>query len=235
MILSIIIPVFNEERTIRQLIEKVSNVKLTQGLKKEIIVINDGSTDRTLKHLKQLGTKIKVINHAKNLGKGAAVRTGISYSTGDILVIQDADLEYDPQDFNRLVEPILKNQYQVVYGTRLKDYPLKLWGKDKTPLPTHYLGNKLLTALTNFLFSSNLTDMETCYKLFKKEVLVGIDLKSNKFDIEPELTAKILKKGNKICDLPIKTQPRSFKEGKKINWKDGFSAIKALIKYRFVD
>src|SRR5216684_2939034 len=141
MILSIIIPIFNEDKTIKKILELVKAVKLPNGLKKEIIIVNDGSSDRTLTILKNLrDKKLKILNHKHNLGKGAAVRTGIQNAAGDILVIQDADLEYDPQDFNRLIEPILKSQYKVVYGTRLKDYPLKLWGRDKTPLPSHYLG-----------------------------------------------------------------------------------------------
>ncbi len=231
MKLSIIIPVFNEEETIEQLLKKVTQVKLPGSIKKEIIIVDDGSKDQTTKILDKL--EYKYIKHQINQGKGAAVKTGLKNSTGDIVIIQDADLEYDPNYYPLLLQPILKNKADVVFGTRLDKYPLNLFGEYKTVLPTHLIANKFLTMLTNLIYGSNLTDMETCYKLFRKEVLSGIELNSKKFDFEPEITAKILKKGTQILEVPIKVKPRGYKEGKKIGWKDGFQAIWTLVKYRF--
>ena len=235
MKLSIIIPVFNEEKTLELLLNKVFQVKLPQHINKEIIVIDDGSDDSTGKILVKHKKKIKISKHKKNLGKGAAIRTGLELATGDFLIIQDADLEYNPQDYLRLLIPMISKKHLVVYGTRLKNYPLVLRGKNKTPIPTHWLGNKFLTLLTNILYGSSITDMETGYKLFRKEVIEQINLKSNRFEIEPEITAKILKKGHFIKEIPIKVSPRTHQEGKKISWRDGISAAVALIKYRFVD
>lgn len=233
MKLSIIIPVFNEEKTIKEIISRVKKVKLPKNFSKEIIVVNDASSDRTGQILRRIKA-ISIYNHAKNMGKGAAVRTGFKKAEGDILLIQDADLEYDPRDYMKLVKPLLEGE-SVVYGTRLKNYPLTITGAKKTPLVTHYLGNKLLTWLTNILYTPSLTDMETCYKAFKKDVLKKITLKSNRFEFEPEITAKVLKKGYKIYEVPIKVNPRGYEEGKKITWRDGFVALWALVKYRFVD
>jgi len=233
--LSIVIPVFNEENTVHELLNKVISVKLPKGFIKEIIVIDDGSFDNTSKILKFFSKKITLITHTQNMGKGAAVRSGFKNIEGDYIIIQDADLEYDPEDFKKLLKPIIRGKSEVVYGTRLLDYPLKLWGKEKTILPSHLIGNKLLTFFTNLLYRSNLTDMETCYKLFTKNVVESINLKSSGFDIEPEITAKILKKNIKILEVPIKVVPRTHKEGKKISWRDGFQAILTLIKYRFYD
>jgi glycosyltransferase involved in cell wall biosynthesis len=231
--LSIIIPVFNEEKTISELLDQVIGVKLPKGINKEIIVVNDGSTDQTVAILESYKNKIKFIHHTKNKGKGAAVRTGFVKARGDFLLIQDADLEYNPQDYSKLLEPLIQKIAKVVYGTRLVDYPLRLWGANKTPLPLHWISNKFLTKLTNLLYRSNLTDMETCYKLMTKEVLKAIDLKANKFDIEPEITAKILLSGHVIHEVPIKVKPRTKSEGKKIGWKDGIHAIWAIMKYRY--
>ena len=234
MKLSIIIPAFNEQSSVAQILSKVNEVKLPNA-DKEIIVVNDGSSDNTDKILTAQKIKFKYLKHKKNLGKGAAIRTGIKVATGNIVLIQDADLEYNPQDYLKLLEPILENKVSVVYGTRLANYPLKFWGKDKTVLPTHLLANKFLTLLTNLLYSSKLTDMETGYKVFKKEVLDSISIKSNKFDFEAEVTIRILKKNIKILEIPIITQPRGYNEGKKIGWKDGVSAVWTLIKYKFTN
>jgi len=234
MKLSIIIPVYNEEATIAKLIDKVGAINLPKSVRKEIIVVDDASIDSSSeKASKVKGIKLK--RHKKNLGKGAAVKTGIEASTGEIIIIQDADLEYDPNDIPRLVKPIIDGKAKVVYGSRLKNYPLKLFGKNKTPLITHFIGNKFLTFITNMLYGDDVTDMETCYKVFKKEVLDEIEINSKGFEFEPEITAKILKKGYEIYEVSIKVKPRGYDEGKKITWKDGFAAVWTLLKYRFVD
>lgn len=238
MKLSIIIPVYNEEKTISQILNIVKKLQLPGNLEKEIIVVDDGSTDNTekvLSEFKMENLKCKILRHEKNKGKGAAVRTGLQEANGQIFLIQDADLEYNPQDYQKLLTPILEKRTQVVYGTRLKNYPLKFWGKNKTVLPTHLIANKFLTALTNILYFSNLTDMETCYKIFTKEVIKDITIKANRFDFEPELTAKILKKRIKIVEIPIISHPRTYSEGKKIGVTDFFIAIWTLFKYRFIN
>lgn len=232
MKLSVIVPVYNEEKTVKKILNKVKAVKLPSGLKTEIVVVNDGSKDKTSKILRTI-KGIKVINNKENRGKGFAVRTGFKNATGDIFIIQDADLEYDPRDYKKLLKPILAGKAKVVYGTRLKNYPLILFGEEKTPLVAHYMANKFLTVLTNLLYNSNLTDVETCYKVLARDVLNPIKLSADKFEIEPEITAKVLKAGYKIYEVPIKVKPRGYKEGKKITWKDGFQAIWAIVKYRF--
>lgn len=237
MKLSIIIPAFNEEKTISEILKRVHEVNLGE-LKKEVVVVDDGSTDKTLElaHLfAKSHPEVRVIEHKKNKGKGSAVLTGIKESTGEILIIQDADLEYDPQDIPRLVAPIVKKQYRVVYGTRLRMAPV-LFGKNKTPLLIHYFGNKFLSLLTTVLYGARVTDMETCYKAFERNVLNGVRLKSRSFNFEPEITAKILKKRIKILELDIKTKPRGWEEGKKLHTvRDGSIALWTLIKYRFVN
>lgn len=234
--ISIVIPVYNEERTIEQLLNKVEQVKLQGSLKKEIIVISDGSSDNTDKILSGLKMNgFKFIRHERNSGKGAAIRTGLKNATGDLIIIQDADLEYDPSYYKLLLEPILERGAQVVYGSRLMDYPLRFWGANKTVLPVHLIANKFLTLLTNLLYGSQITDMETGYKLFKSEVLKFFVIDSNKFDFEAEVTAKILRLKIPIIEVPIKVKPRTYAEGKKIGWKDGVLAIWTLLKYRFTD
>lgn len=235
MKLSIIIPLFNEEKTISKLLDKITSLKLPKSIRREIVVVNDGSTDNSFLGLKKWFKKIKYFKNEKNMGKGFAIRMGLHKSTGDVIIIQDSDLEYDPAFYPLLLKPILEKRAQVVYGTRLTSYPLKLWGRDKTILPTHLIANKFLSFLTNFLYGSNLTDMETGYKFFKRNVLEQISLKSNRFEIEAEITAKILKKRIRIVEVPIKTIPRTYKEGKKIGWLDGFVAIWTLLKYKWKD
>lgn len=229
--LSIIIPVFNEEKTIKELLKKVTRARLPDGMGKEIIVIDDGSIDKTREFL--ANSKFKIIKHKKNLGKGAAIRSGIKIATGEYLIIQDADLEYNPEDYQKLLQPILKNQAKTVYGTRLVNYPLKIWGKNKTVLPLHLIANRFLTWLVNFLYGSKLTDMETGYKLFTREAIKKLDLKSSGFEIEPEITIKTLNLGYDIVEVPIKTKPRGYDQGKKINFWDGLLAVWIILKYKF--
>lgn len=245
MILSIIIPVFNEEKTIGEILRKVLSVKLPKDIQKEIIVVDDGSTDNTRKVLsefkmfasanfvgKNQNLKFKILRHKKNRGKGMAIRSGLSVAIGDYIIIQDADLEYDPKDYVKLLDPMFQKKTKVVFGSRLINYPLKLWGRDKTVLPLHLIANRFLTGLVNTLYGSSLTDMETCYKLFTKEVLSKINLVSNRFEIEPEITIKILKAGYGISEVPIIIKPRTYAEGKKIGFGDGLKAIWIIIWYR---
>jgi len=228
MKLSIIVPVYNEEKTLEKILDRVKAVKLS--IEKEIIIIDDFSSDSTREILKKIkDPQIKVIYHEKNQGKGSAIRTGIKYTTGDIFIIQDADLEYSPEEYPQLIQPILDGKTQVVYGSRYKG---KKSGKN---IMIHLWGNKILTLITKILYLQNISDMETCYKVFKKDVLEGIRLKAKRFDFEPEITAKIIKKGYKIYEVPITYRSRLFDEGKKITWKDGVKALFYLIKYRFVN
>jgi dolichol-phosphate mannosyltransferase len=234
MKLSIIIPAFNEEKTISEVLKKVKKVPLGKNITKEIIVVDDFSADKTSDILK--GIKgISVYRHKENLGKGAAVATGISKASGDVLIIQDADLEYEPKYIPKLLKLMLTRDVDVVYGSRLKNYPLRLSGVKRTPLVLHYLGNQFLSMITSLLYGVRITDMETGYKMFRRKVLEGITIESKKFDLEPEITSKVLKKGYKIIEIPIHTTPRGYDEGKKITWKDGFVALKTLIKYKFTD
>jgi len=239
MKLSIIVPVFNEEKTIAQVLERVLNLKIP-GAKKEVIVVDDGSTDTTSSEIKNLirhfgGKNFKVLRHAKNLGKGAAVRTGIRRATGDYIIIQDADLEYDVNDIPRLVAEI-KGKKDVVYGTRLARLPHLTDEERRLQFLIHYLGNRFLSLLTSILYGQWITDMETCYKLFPRSEIKNISLRSKRFDFEPEITSKLLKKGFTIREVPIKTKPRGYEEGKKLNTiRDGTIALWTLIKYRFVD
>lgn len=232
---TIIIPAYNEERTVAEVLKKVNSLSLGD-LKKEIIVIDDGSTDQTFNKIRSVAKDIPSlypIRHKKNKGKGAAVVSGIKKATGDIIVIQDADLEYNPEDIPRLIKPILDNKAMVVYGTRLKTKPV-FFGKNRTPHLHHFFGNKLLSLITSILYGSSISDMETGYKAMKQEVLSGIRLHARSFDFEPEITAKILKKKIRIYEIPIKTRPRSYQEGKKILWtRDGLQALYTLIKYKF--
>ena len=232
MKISIVMPVYNEEKTIAQILEKVCAVRLPW--EKEIIVVNDGSIDKSEEKIQPFRKKIVYIKQ-DNQGKGAAVRTGIEKATGDYIVIQDADLEYDPQDINRLISRADGNFESVIYGSRLTEPPV-LFGPDRTPILLHYFGNKVLSLVTSLLYGTWLTDMETCYKLFPKKAMEKIHIRARGFEFEPEITAKLLKNGYKITEIPITTKPRDFSEGKKLNtWKDGRKAFTALIKYRFVD
>lgn len=228
MKLSIIVPVYNEDKTIGKLIRIIKGVDL-KGIKKEIIVVDDSSKDKTVEKLKKING-IKLILHRKNLGKGAAIRTGIKYVTGDVVIIQDADLEYDPNDYYKLIKPIIERKAEVVYGSRR----LKKENKKHSGI-SFYLGGLILTAIVNLLYGIKITDEPTCYKVFRVDILKEINLKCNRFEFCPEVTAKVAKKGIKIYEIPISYFPRSIKQGKKIKWRDGIDAIWTLLKYRFVD
>ena len=229
MQLSIIIPIFNEVKTLDTLIERVLAVDLGE-IGKELVLVDDGSTDGTRDLLKKYEDRpgFRVILHKKNGGKGRAVRTGLQNSSGDFLIIQDADLEYDPNDYKRLLAPILDGKADVVYGSRFK-------GEGRAFLATHYYGNKFVTFMANILYNTCLTDMETCYKVFRRGVFDKVRLRSNKFDIEPEITAKVFKNHFRVYEVPISYSGRDFAEGKKITWRDGFFALWALLKFRFMD
>lgn len=230
MILSVLIPVFNEKNTILEILRKINEINLKDlGFEKEIIIVDDGSTDGTIDILKGLEANYKIIYHFKNQGKGAAIRTGLKEVSGEYVIIQDADLEYDPRDYRRLLETALKNDAQVVYGSR------RINPQNKFSYTSYYLGGVFLNLAANFLYRTKITDESTCYKLFKTGFIKSIPLKCQKFEFCPEVTAKILKKGIKIYEAPINYYPRHIKEGKKIKWRDGVIALWTLIKYKFID
>ncbi len=227
MNLSVIIPVYNEVENICEIIKRVQSLHLAN----EIIVVDDGSTDGTRALLTELDGKenVRVILHDHNQGKGAAVVTGLRAAKGDLLLIQDADLEYDPRDYPELVKPINEDIADVVYGSRF------LGGPRRVAMFWHMLANKLLTVMTNILYDTILTDMETGYKVFRRGVIDGMNIRSKRFDFEPEFTAKILKRRYRIFEVPITFNPRDYSQGKKIKLKDAFAAVWTLLKYRFVD
>ncbi len=227
MTLSVIVPVYNEENTIRELVSRVEKV----GLADEIVLVDDGSKDGTPAILRELAKAkhIRLIEHERNRGKGAAVRTGIEAAAMDLILIQDADLEYDPRDYPALLKPIEEGQADVVYGSRFLGAarrPILFW---------NMVANRLLTLMTNILYNNILTDMETGYKLFRAEIIKNIPIHANSFDFEPEITAKLLKRKVRIFEVPITFNPRDYTEGKKIGIKDAFQAVWTLLKYRFVD
>jgi glycosyltransferase involved in cell wall biosynthesis len=227
--LSVVVPVFNERNTLVEIVRRMRAVELPDGIEREIIVVDDGSDDGTRDVLKQLGdSTVRVVLHDRNRGKGAAVRTGFRHATGEYVLVQDADLEYDPEDWPRLLSPVVRGRARVVYGSRFT-------GERRNMLFLHWIGNRFLSLTTNVLYNTTLSDMETCYKLIDRSLLDEIGLQSDKFDIEPEITAKILKRGVRIYEVPISYAGREFDEGKKITWRDGFAALWTLVKYRFRD
>ena len=227
MKLSVLIPVYNEMENIREILSRVRATKLA----KEIIVVDDGSSDGTREVLKKLDGrhKVRVILHEKNLGKGAAVATGLREARGDVVLIQDADLEYNPRDYPALLQPIEEGLADVVYGSRF------LGGPHRVTMFWHLVANRLLTLLTNILYNTILTDMETGYKVFRRKIVENMTLRAKRFDFEPEFTAKVLKRHYRIFEVPISFNPRDYSQGKKIKLKDAFQAVWTLLKYRIVD
>jgi glycosyltransferase involved in cell wall biosynthesis len=224
--LSVIVPVFNERSTVAEIVRRMRAVELP--VEREIVIVDDGSYDGTTDVLTQLrDSTVRVVGHGANRGKGAAIRTGLENSTGDLVLVQDADLEYDPEDWPRLLAPVLKGRARVVYGSRFT-------GERRNMLFLHWVGNRFLSLVTNVLYNSTLSDMETCYKLFDRRVLDGIRLQADRFDFEPEFTAKVLRRGIRIYEVPISYAGREPNEGKKITWHDGVIALWTLVKYRFV-
>jgi glycosyltransferase involved in cell wall biosynthesis len=225
--LSVIVPVYNERNTVAEIVRRMRSVELP--LEREIVIVDDGSTDGTRQVLSQLAdSTVHVVLHDRNQGKGAAVRTGLAQVTGDLVLIQDADLEYDPDDWPKLLAPAMKGRARVVYGSRFT-------GERRNMLFIHWVGNRFLSLITNVLYNTTLSDMETCYKLFERDVIQAIHLRSTGFDFEPEVTAKVLRQGIRIYEVPISYSGREFDEGKKITWQDGFAALWTLVRYRFVD
>ena len=225
-LLSVIVPVFNERTTVAEILRRMRTVSLPMDL--EIVVVDDGSTDGSDLVLAALGdSTVRVLRHDTNQGKGAAIRTGLAVARGDLVLIQDADLEYDPDDWPKLLAPLLKRKADVVYGSRFT-------GERKNMLFWHWMGNRTLSLVTNVLYNTTISDMETCYKLFDRTALDGITIESDRFEFEPEITAKLLRRGHRIYEVPISYNGREFHEGKKITWRDGFGALRALLKYRFV-
>jgi glycosyltransferase involved in cell wall biosynthesis len=223
--LTVIVPVFNERTTVAEIIRRIRAVDIP--LVVDVIAVDDGSSDGTDKVLAALeDSTVRVLTHPVNQGKGAAIRSGLAIARGDLVLIQDADLEYDPEDWPRLLDPILRGKARVVYGSRFT-------GERRNMMPLHWIGNRFLSLVTNVLYSSTLSDMETCYKLFDRQAIEGIVVQSDRFDFEPEITAKVLRRGFRIYEVPISYAGRETTEGKKITWRDGFGALKALVKFRF--
>lgn len=232
--LSILIPAYNEERTIHKILEKVRDVQLIHNIEKEVILVNDASKDNTIEKVEQFkkenpSLNLQLFSQEKNMGKGAAINRAFKEATGDYVIVQDADLEYDPEDYNLLIQPIFYDNADVVYGSRFKGNAphriLFFW---------HSIGNKFLTFLSNMMTNLNLSDMETCYKMIRTSIVKDINIRENRFGIEPEITAKLARvKGVRIYEVGISYYGRTYEEGKKIGWKDGFRAIYCIFKYKF--
>jgi glycosyltransferase involved in cell wall biosynthesis len=222
--LSVIVPVFNERHTVAEILRRMRRVALPVDL--EVVVVDDASSDGTEKVLGALeDSTVRVVRHPVNQGKGAAVRTALGYVRGDLVMVQDADLEYDPEDWPKLLAPLLKGRARVVYGSRFT-------GERKNMLFWHWVGNRFLSLVTNVLYNTTLSDMETCYKCFDRQVIEGLTIESDRFEFEPEITAKVLRRGHRIYEVPISYTGRELHEGKKITWRDGITALWTLVRYR---
>jgi len=231
-LLSIVIPVYNEKDYIREIIKRVQEAPIPGDLERELVIVDDYSGDGTREILTEEYSQvdnIRLFFHEKNQGKGAALRTGFSKVQGDIVLIQDADLEYDPKDYPALLDPIISGLADVVYGSRF------LSGPHRVLFFWHYMGNRFLTFVSNMFNNINLTDMETCYKVFRREVVESFKIKSNRFGVEPEMTAKIAKRKYRMFETPISYNGRDYSEGKKITWRDGFSALYCIVRFRFFE
>ncbi len=230
--LSVVIPAYNEHHTVEDLLRRVAEAPVPEGVEIDMLVVDDGSSDGTAELLRELEKKadppFRLIEHPHNRGKGAALRTGFEQAEGDLVLVQDADLEYDPRDYPVLLEPILDDKADVVYGSRF------LGGPHRVLFFWHYVGNRMLTTLSNMLTDLNLADMETCYKVFRAELLRGMKLSSERFGSEPERTAKVAKAKARIYEVPISYHGRTYAEGKKIGWRDGVSAIWAILRYNLL-
>jgi len=225
--LSVIVPVYDERNTVAEIVRRMRAVDIP--MEREFVLVDDGSTDGTRAVLQQLtDSTVRVITHDVNTGKGAAIRSGLAHVTGDLVLVQDADLEYDPEDWPKLLNPLLRGKARVVYGSRFT-------GERRNMLFLHWMGNRFLSLVTNVLYNTTLSDMETCYKLFDRTLLDGITLRAQRFEFEPEVTAKILRRGIRIYEVPISYTGREFDEGKKITWRDGFKAMFVLVRVRFSD
>ena len=222
--LTVIVPVFNERNTVAEAVRRARAVELP--IDREIVIVDDGSTDGTIPVLRHLeDSTVHVFLHPENRGKGAAIRTGLAHATGDLVIIQDADLEYDPEDWPKLLAPVLRGKARVVYGSRFT-------GERRNMMFWHWIGNRFLSLTTNVLYNTTLSDMETCYKLFDRSLLASLPLSSNRFGFEPEVTARVLRTGERIYEVPISYAGREVHEGKKITWRDGFDALWTLIRCR---
>jgi glycosyltransferase involved in cell wall biosynthesis len=223
--LTVLMPVFNEQATVKEIVARCLLVELP--LEIDLVIVDDGSSDETARVLAAIAnSRVRVLTHANNKGKGAALRTGLSAATGDLVIVQDADLEYNPEDWRVLLEPVLQGTAVVVYGNRFA-------GSDRNMSGLHRFGNRFLSLVTSILYAKRLNDMETCYKLFDRRVIAPVTVVSDRFDFEPEITAKVLRQGYDIVEVPISYAGREFHEGKKITWRDGFGALRALVRFRF--